>query len=340
VARNLCSKEELQDIHKKMETELGHQHGYVDAIYYCPHHPDKGYPEENPAYKITCRCRKPDNGMLEEAASDYHIDCSQSYMIGDSERDIIAGKKAGATTVGVMTGKGLAAATTLPDYFFRNVAEAVDFILDDPYRWLMDDLLINYQKSNDRPFVVVIGGNTRSGKSTLSTYLLLSLEKEGYSVQTIGLDNWILPREKRLPEYDVFQRFQWERLVQDLTNLFEGEEVIAPGYSHHPEREAKSTSYRIGNEDVLIVEGVVALRANVLRHNAHLKIFMDIDDDKLKQSLFDFYRWKGRNDDYIENLYQSRKQDEYDIIKQDRGQADIITNAKGDIIQTFAKSDK
>ena len=95
IARNLCSFEELEQIHMQMETLLGHEHAYVNAIYYCPHHPDAGYPEERKEYKITCNCRKPAPGMLLQAAKDWNIDLENSYMIGDSMRDVEAGNNAG-----------------------------------------------------------------------------------------------------------------------------------------------------------------------------------------------------------------------------------------------------
>lgn len=91
IARNLCSLEELDYIHATLETLLGKEQAYLNGIYYCPHHPDKGYPEERPEYKIVCDCRKPKPGMLLKAASDWNIDLSESYMIGDSDRDIQAG---------------------------------------------------------------------------------------------------------------------------------------------------------------------------------------------------------------------------------------------------------
>lgn len=91
IARNLCSIEELEYIHASLETMLGNEQAYVNAIYYCPHHPDKGYPEERPEYKIDCACRKPKPGMFLQAAKDWNIDLSQSYMIGDSDRDLQAG---------------------------------------------------------------------------------------------------------------------------------------------------------------------------------------------------------------------------------------------------------
>lgn len=95
IARNLCSIEELEFIHNKLETLLGAEHAYLDAIYYCPHHPDKGYPEERPEYKFNCNCRKPKPGMLLQAAKDLNIDLSVSYMIGDRETDVLAGNNAG-----------------------------------------------------------------------------------------------------------------------------------------------------------------------------------------------------------------------------------------------------
>lgn len=92
IARGECTWEELRTIHDKMETELGKADAFVDAIYVCPHHPDKGFEGERPEYKCDCDCRKPKAGMLLQASVDFNIDLSQSHMIGDSENDIAAGE--------------------------------------------------------------------------------------------------------------------------------------------------------------------------------------------------------------------------------------------------------
>ena len=99
IARGDCTFEELQTIHDKMETELGKEGAFVDAIYVCPHHTDKGFSGERPEYKCNCDCRKPKPGLLLQAAEDFNIDLSQSYMIGDSERDLEAGKNAGVKRI-------------------------------------------------------------------------------------------------------------------------------------------------------------------------------------------------------------------------------------------------
>lgn len=95
IARGDCSFDELQAIHNKMETLLGKEGAFIDAIYYCPHHPDKGFEGEWLDYKFDCNCRKPKPGMLLKAAEEWNIELSQSYMIGDDERDIAAGTAAG-----------------------------------------------------------------------------------------------------------------------------------------------------------------------------------------------------------------------------------------------------
>ena len=99
IARGEVSFDELEEIHNKMETLLGKEGAYLDAIYYCPHHPHKGYEGERPELKIDCDCRKPKPGMLLKAANDFNIDLSQSWMVGDGENDIKAGINAGCKTV-------------------------------------------------------------------------------------------------------------------------------------------------------------------------------------------------------------------------------------------------
>lgn len=91
IARGDCTWEELLQIHDKMETELGKEGAFLDAIYICPHHKDKGFEGERPEYKYDCECRKPKPGLLLQAAKDFNINLSQSIMIGDSENDVNVG---------------------------------------------------------------------------------------------------------------------------------------------------------------------------------------------------------------------------------------------------------
>jgi len=99
IARGEVDFETLDLIHAKMETELGKRGAFIDAIFCCPHHPDRGFPGERPEYKIDCDCRKPKPGMILSAAEKYNIDLSRSYMVGDDMRDVKAGIAAGCIPV-------------------------------------------------------------------------------------------------------------------------------------------------------------------------------------------------------------------------------------------------
>lgn len=98
IARGEVSLDELKMIHYKMETLLGKEGAYLDGIYFCPHHPDKGFEEEVPELKTKCNCRKPNIGLLEQATLDFNIDLSNSWFVGDSDIDIQTGKNAGCKT--------------------------------------------------------------------------------------------------------------------------------------------------------------------------------------------------------------------------------------------------
>lgn len=133
IAKGFVSVDELNHIHKKMDTLLGYEGAYIDDLYYCPHHPDKGFENEIEQLKFNCDCRKPKIGMLLKAASDHNIDLKRSWMIGDRYADIMAGSKAGCRTVLLNTGHAgndkNKYENVEPDFVFNTLNEAVDFIL-------------------------------------------------------------------------------------------------------------------------------------------------------------------------------------------------------------------
>ncbi len=136
IARGEVTEEELRQIHNKMETELGKAGAYVDAIYYCPHHPDKGFEGERPEYKIDCECRKPKSGMLLAAARDYNINLADSWIIGDSWRDVACGINAGTRTVLISSEENKGDETgcadkCTPDFVASDLLGAVERILEE-----------------------------------------------------------------------------------------------------------------------------------------------------------------------------------------------------------------
>lgn len=104
VARGEASESDLAAVHRRLEWELGKAGAYLDGIYVCPHHPDRGFPGERADLKIACDCRKPATGLVERARRELGIDLSASWMIGDQTRDIEMARRAGLRSILLQTG--------------------------------------------------------------------------------------------------------------------------------------------------------------------------------------------------------------------------------------------
>ena len=134
VAKGFCTEAELQVIHNKLETLLGHKHAFLDRIYWCPHHPQKGFPGERPDLKIDCECRKPRIGLITRAVRELNIDLGRSWLIGDTTTDIQTARNAGLRSILLRTGyagtDGKQSAQ--PDFTCDSVLDAARLILAQP----------------------------------------------------------------------------------------------------------------------------------------------------------------------------------------------------------------
>jgi len=133
IARELTDESGLQRIHDRLQQLLVDEGVRLDAIYYCPHHPETHHPEaNNPEYRRECDCRKPKPGMIRQAAADLGLDLARSCMVGDSTRDIAAARAAGCAAVLVRTGSagedGVCEGVE-PDAVVDDVSAAADWIL-------------------------------------------------------------------------------------------------------------------------------------------------------------------------------------------------------------------
>jgi len=128
VARGLVTEDMLQTIDKVMHKNILNGGGHLDALYYCPHHPEHGvYP-----YRQVCECRKPHTGLIKRAMRDQNLDLSKSFMIGDKASDVEAGKRAGTKTVLVLSGRGKESKKDLkekPDHIANDLLDAVKWVL-------------------------------------------------------------------------------------------------------------------------------------------------------------------------------------------------------------------
>lgn len=126
IARGDCDTSMLRRIHAKLRNHLARDGAHLDAIYFCPHHPDYGPP---------CLCRKPKPGMLLAAAKDFNIDLRQSWVVGDSAKDVQLARNVGARSLLLRTGKagadiGSDEMHAEPDGTFDTLRDAVAYILN------------------------------------------------------------------------------------------------------------------------------------------------------------------------------------------------------------------
>ena len=126
IARGDLTFDGLDEIHKKMETLLGKEGAYLDAIYFCPHYPESGFPGEVKELKIDCGCRKPKIGMLLKAKERFNIDLENSWFIGDADLDINCGKNAHCKTALI---KGPKNKGCKPDIICDSLYDCVNEIL-------------------------------------------------------------------------------------------------------------------------------------------------------------------------------------------------------------------
>ncbi|MCS6979298.1 MAG: HAD-IIIA family hydrolase [Flavobacteriales bacterium] len=304
LARNLLSREELRLIHNRMDVLLGERGAWIDDLLYCPHHPDAGYPEENRDLKIPCSCRKPAPGMILQAAERHQLNLLASWMIGDSRRDIDAGRAAGCSTIGVRTGVGCRDAVWPPDIFCNTLAEAVSFLCDDRYWHHVEALAKNLSGCKG----ILIFGHPASGKSTLAGALHHVLKKRGLPVMRLWLDFWIAPIRNR-PQ-DVSGRLGIARLLEDLHLLLEGKAVkIFPYMSASREASEESIEIQAPPHTFWIVEGVAAghpALQDLAESQGWRRLKCHTTPEIRNRRIQEFYTWKGLSALEIQKILNDR----------------------------------
>lgn len=278
VAKGFCDIDTVDAIHAVMQNHLQKAGAYVDAIDYCPHHPEKGHQGERLEYKVTCTCRKPGIGMLHKAQKKYNLDLARSFFVGDTPQDVRTGKNAGCRTILLTSGCPLSGDLGNPDYIMKNLAEAARFIclyngstMGKVIREIKEKLPVQQH------IMVLIGGCARTGKTVLSQQLKELLLQDKIPTQIVCLDDWLLsPSNGNLINLTAF--------LSGKTS----ERETKKAYQPHPDTR------------VIIIEGAVALDLKSLVDQADICIFKDKRDkdkqDKDKQEeeegLFIKATWK------------------------------------------------
>lgn len=262
IARGEANCDDLQRIHNRLESRLGDAGAYVDAIYFCPHHPDAGFAGEVPALKIACDCRKPQPGMMRAAMTAMNIQATDSWMIGDSTADMLAARRAGLRSVLVETGEAGRDGkfTAAPDFQFAHIGTAAHFIVHT-YPLLaaaVNEWMLKIQPGD----MVLVGGLARSGKSTIASVLKSELMARKLDAHVLSLDRWLRPAAER--SAGVLGRYALEEVQKDLKDWLDGGAINAdlPSYDRMLRDRGLPERTVLAQDTVLILEGVPALLAD------------------------------------------------------------------------------
>lgn len=325
LARGECTSEELENIHRKMQTILGEHGAYLDRIYYCPHHPHSGFAGEIATLKKVCDCRKPAIGMLTLAQKELNADLGASWMIGDSTADILAAQSAGVRSILLETGNaGLDEKyPVLPDHISPNLPAAVQFILHDHPRLLKQ--CESWSQNILAGDLVFIGGLSRSGKSTLAHCLQEVLSITGKKVHILSVDGWLKAPEHRgqtvIERYDMIAL---NKLAQSLVNRKQDITLQVPIYSKQALKANHSIKEAIGPQDVVIIEGTIALMlATVQEQKALHTWYVQMDEAKRKKRLLAEYALRGQSTQNAESIYAQRLLDEVPLIESSKAHASL-----------------
>ncbi len=330
VARGDVSLEELAQIHARLESALGGGGAYLDGLYFCPHHPDKGFPGEVPELKGPCFCRKPAPGLISQACDDLDIDRSNSWMVGDSTVDIEAGRRAGIRSILLRTGYAGSDAKCVvrPDYICSDIADAVEWILCG-HADMMRRMMPTAMAASSGKRLVLIGGLARVGKSFAAQVLKELLHVLGREAHVISLDGWLKPTSQRSEGSGVCDRYDLKTAGMAIAAAATAK---TRGILKEPlyDRVARvagplAIEHSIGCEDILIVEGVPAFLIDELNVLPNVvKVYVDVAPEVRAERLSKDSVWRGLSIEQHTAVLAMRELDETPVVVQARNFADFV----------------
>lgn len=184
-----------------------------------------------------------------------------------------------------------------------------------------------YAESENNCILLLIGGCSRTGKTTLAKELELEFRQNGVNSITVKLDNWLLGVNERNGQETVRERYNYSEIVESVRKILKGEKIFPPIYDPETRivtRENLSDFFQI-EKGICIVEGVIALAIRELRNLSDWKIFTEVNDEIRKKRLLEFYRdYKKCSHVESKEIIDTREVEEVPYIKETKIFADII----------------
>lgn len=318
LARGDVTLDGLKQIHARLDTLLGKKGAYLDRMYVCPHHPDQGFAGEVIELKMHCNCRKPLTGLLDQAVKELNISRRNSWMVGDSTADILAGARAGLRTILVNTGYAGRdyKYSANPNYVANDLADAIEWILSGHANAVSKLMPVALSAANPR--ILLVGGASRSGKSTVANVLVEIFEMMGRVTHVLPLDGWLKPSDKREEGAGVLSRYRLDEIISNAEMVHSSSRRASIQYTQYDRktRQIQSTQeVSIGPTDLVIFEGVPALLDERLVKLADISLYVGVDDQVRLQRLRSEYSWRGEDNIVIDQKIESRECDEVAFLK-------------------------
>ena len=331
VARGDVTPRGLERIHARLEHLLGLEGAYLDRIYACPHHPERGFAGERPEFKIVCNCRKPATGSIDAACRDLGIGLDGSWFIGDTTSDIETGRRAHLRTVLVRTGHaGQDGRFPFePDYVVPDLGAGVAWILDG--HPALTRRMEPVAAAASRARLIAIGGLARSGKSSAAQVLKELVSAHGRAAHVISLDSWIKPAAQRSEGSGVVTRYDVGSMRATIASLAASSRAAALELAVYDRANRAMYKLRrhmvINPEDALILEGVPALLVDEIVTLADVRVHMEMPEAERTQRLRADYRWRRTPDAVVDSLIASRAIDESEPVEHAKSRADFVVRS-------------
>jgi histidinol-phosphate phosphatase family protein len=333
LARGDLSFSKLFEIHQKLDKLLGDYGAYINGIYVCPHHPDKGFKNEVSELKINCMCRKPGVGLLRKGLKDFNVDPKKSWLIGDRTTDIMAGDKCGLKTILVLTGNaGLDKKCNIsPDYIFTNISEASEWIVAGHKNISLQ--LQHLTEIAIKNKFALIGGYARSGKSTCAQVMKELISATGRKAHIISADSWLKPVKERHESNGVLSRYHNQKFIQEMLRLINADKGIKlhlPSYEKLKKEFIGFNLLKIDPKDFLIIEGIPALMNEELIKETEIRIWVDAEETVRAKRMEKILEVRGLDERKIRETIASRNIDEVPKIEKFQHFATYTVRIKDD----------
>lgn len=329
IARGECSFEGMKKIHAKLDYLLGKGGAYLDRLYMCPHHPDRGFKGEIEHLKVSCDCRKPNLGLFYLAEKELSISLTDSWIIGDRTADIASARNFGGFSALVLSGDAGRdhKYQVRPNLVSLNIYSAVDFILN--YSDGFNEFITNLTSQIGSKKYIFIGGSARSGKSTLASLLKSMLAQQSRVAHIVELDQFLL--DDRKENIHFLERYDLTR-IKSVLREFDTPSVKTYcdfGFDHVANKIINYGESSVSQGDIVIVEGTIALQIIGLVDAPSTSIFVDANKEGRRKRFLQKYQMRDLSVSEINELWNIREKNEDSVVQQFVERVDFVFNNKG-----------